>query len=122
MAKMNMGSPWGFDSDPFRERAVHPYRRRISILGQTFCFESNSLRMLKLVDEAYCKLPPHRLSPAQKPIALRLHLTSATYPLTTPFPPDMQMHGASGLLCGAMDAHNYAILNPPGRTGLVVAS
>src|SRR5471030_3341238 len=104
MAKMIPGTPQGFASDPFREHAIHPFRRRISILGQLFCFESNSRRMLQLVDAAYGRLPAHRLRPGSKPITLRLHLARSTHPSATPFPPDMQMHGAKGLLCGAMDA------------------
>jgi hypothetical protein len=122
MAKMIPGSPQGHASDPFRERAIHPFKRRIAILGQLFCFESNSCRLLKLVDAAYCGLPAHRLGQQSKRIYVRLHLTGATDRGSGPFPPDMRMHGARGLLCGAMNAQNYAVLSPPARTGLVVAS
>jgi hypothetical protein len=122
MAKMIPDLPQDFASDPFRERALHPFKRRVAVLGQLFCFESNSRRMLKLVDAAYGRLPAYRLRRKGKPINLRLHLSRSTYPSTKPFPPDMRMHGAMGLLCGAMDSTNYAVLNPEARTGLVVAS
>ena len=122
MGNTILSSPHGFDADPFRERVRHPFKRQFSLLGQVVRFESNSRRMLNLVDEAYRRLPPHRLRPARTPIALRLHLTETVRPKLVPFPPDMQMHGGGGLLCGAMDAQNYALLNPSAGTGLVVAS
>ncbi len=122
MGKTILSSPHSFDADPFRERVRHPFKRQFSILGQVVRFESNSRGMLDLVDEAYRRLPAHRLGPALSPIALRLHLTETVRPSFGPFPPDMQMHGGGGLLCGAMDAQNYALLNPSARTGLVVAS
>jgi hypothetical protein len=122
MGKTILSSPHSFDADPFRERVRHPFKRQFSILGQVFRFESNSPRMLDLADEAYRRLPAHRLRPVRTPIALRLHLTDTVRSNVAPFPPDMQMHGGRGLLCGAMDARNYALLNPSARTGLVVAS
>jgi len=109
-------------SDPFLERAAHGYRRRIIILGQEFRFESNSRRMLKLVDAAYAKLPKHRLGGQREPIQLRLHLTRSIQHIGAGFPADMQMHGALGLLCGTMDANNFAVLSPATSSGLVVAS
>ena len=122
MAKMIPGSPRGVASDPFRERTIHPFKRRISVLGQLFCFESNSRRVLKLVDAAYDGLPAHRLGSQSNRIYLRVHLTGSTGPIIGPFPPDMRMHGARGLLCGAMNSRNYALLNPAARTGLIVVS
>ncbi len=122
MAKMILSPPRPFEADPFQERVKHPFKRKFSILGQNIRFESNSRRLLKLVHQAYRRLPAHRLRSAPTTIALRLHLTDGTRSSATPFPPDMQMHGGSGLLCGAMDAQNFALLSPSTRTGLVVAS
>ena len=122
MAKVMSRSPQGSASDPFLERAAHPFKRRITILGQLFFMESNSPRLLRLVDAAYSGLPAHRLRAQSEPINLRLHLAPSARPDSTPFPPDMQMHGARGLLCGAMDSRNYAVLSPASRVGLVVVS
>jgi hypothetical protein len=122
MAKVVPVVPRSSLSDPFLERAAHRFKRRITILGQDFRFESNSRRMLKLVDAAYARLPKHRLRGQSEAIQLRLHLTRSARRGGTRLPADMQMHGALGLLCGTMDSHNFAALSPATRTGLVVAS
>ena len=109
-------------SDPFLERAAHRFKRRIIILGQDFRFESNSRRMLKLVDAAYAKLPKHRLRRQSEPIHLRLHLSRSVPRSGARLPADMRMHGALGILCGTMDSNNFAALSPATRSGLVVAS
>ncbi len=110
-------------SDPFLERIAHPFKRRVVILGQRFLFESNSRRLLRLVDVAYRGLPAHRLGMPRKAVMVRLHLAQSVCTAgAMSFPPQMRMHGAMGLLCGAMDAANYAVLDPAARTGLVVMS
>ena len=123
MAAIVYSGPAALDSDPFLERSAHPFKRRVVILGQRFVFESNSRRLLRLVDAAYRDLPMHRLGTPRQAIIVRLHLArSVGKSGAKSFPPPMRMHGARGLLCGAMDAENYAVLNPGARTGLVVVS
>ena len=64
MAKRKPGPAQQFASDPFQERVTDPLRRRYSLLGQPFCFESNSRPLLRLVDAAYAGLPAHHLNSA----------------------------------------------------------
>lgn len=108
-------------ADPFGERFRLPFSARKHILGGRFLFESDSVALLQLVEQAYGELPPHHLpGPAQDfRIELRLVARNA---VGASEPPPVQMRSGGGMLCGIMDACNYTILVPEQRKALVVAS
>src|ERR1017187_6681901 len=109
--------------DPFCERSPMAWRTRLQLLGPRFRFESNSRQLLRLVKVAYAGLPPHRFSPNAAPFRIRLRLVASNALRTTPEPPSLKtLSGPGGLLCGIMDAANFAVLSPNERSGLVVVS
>src|SRR5688572_11189956 len=91
-------------------------------LGGAFEFESNSRRLLRLVDVAYAGLPSHRLRRAAPRFRVALRLASGEVFPGSQEPPRVRMHGDAGLICGVMDAANFAVLSPGERRGLVVMS
>ncbi|HTV86722.1 MAG TPA: serine kinase [Dyella sp.] len=108
-------------ADPFGERLRLPFCTRKHILGGRFLFESDSVALLHVVEQAYGKLPAHQLpGPAQ---AFRIELRLATRDVASASePPPVQAHSGGGVLCGIMDASNYTVLMPEQRRALVVAS
>jgi len=109
--------------DPFCERSPMAWRTRLQLLGGRFHFESNSRQLLRLVKVAYAGLPRHRFSPNAAPFRIRLRLVASNALRTTPEPPSLKtLSGPGGLLCGIMDAANFAVLSPNERSGLVVVS
>ena len=100
-----------------------PWRTRLQLLGGRFHFESNSRQLLRLVDLAYAGLPRHRLGTDASPFRIRLRLAGRNTPRHTLEPPSLKSEsGPGGLICGIMDAANFAIVSPHERTGLVVVS
>jgi hypothetical protein len=110
------------EGDPFREASGRVLRERMHLLGGLFEFESNSRRLLGLVKAAYAGLPTHRLRSSVPQFHIRLQLASGRDFTTAREPPLMRMQAGPGLLCGVMDAANFAVLLPTERRGLVVAS
>ena len=110
------------EGDPFREVSGRVLRERMHLLGGLFEFESNSRRLLGLVEAAYAGLPTHRLRPAVPQIHIRLQLASGRNFTTAHELPLMRMQAGPGLLCGVMDNSNFAVLLPTERQGLVVVS
>jgi hypothetical protein len=109
--------------DPFHERSPMPCRARFQILGYRFDFESNSAQLLRLVSSAYADLPRHRLSPPAAPFRIRLWLADQDRLNAGKQPPALRTHSGPGeLLCGIMDAANFALLSPHERTALIVVS
>jgi hypothetical protein len=108
-------------ADPFREQSRQPFSARKQILGGRFLFESNSVALLHVVEQAYGGLPPHQLPvPAQEfRIELRLVLRGASNAIE---PPPVRTQSGAGMLCGVMDACNYTVLFPAQNRALVVAS
>lgn len=109
-------------SDPFNERARPLVRRRMTLLGARFEFQSDSARLLSLVNQAYARLPPHRLDRNPPLIRISLRLRTARKLDAAREPPQLQTQGGAGLLCGTVDADNFAALNPDDRSGLVAVS
>jgi hypothetical protein len=112
----------GPETDPFHETDGSVLRERQHVLGGRFEFESNSRRLLRLVEAAYSGLPTHRLGPATPRFQIRLQLASGPSLPAADEPPLVRMEAGAGLLCGVMDAANFAILSPAERRGLVVIS
>ena len=122
MPEKKTDSRHGPGADPFDERIAHPFRRRFRLLGRQFEFQSNSRRLLSLVDEAYRDLPAHVLEAGRSAFRIRLHSSAHASPGARAHPPPMRMQGGAGLLFGGMDAANFAVLDPAHRRGLVVVS
>ena len=111
-------------ADPFGERPSSMTRRRLQILGARFQFESESPRLLRLVDSAFAGLPRHRLSDSVPRLTVRLLLRSAKQPRPhrRGEPPPLHMISGAGMLGGATDASDFVMLSPRERAGLVVVS
>jgi hypothetical protein len=109
--------------DPFDERAALPQTRDLQLLGARFRFESNSTRLLRLVDQAFAGLPRHRLGAHSRPVRVRLLLTRPGAPgaVASGLPPLNTFAGA-GFLCGAIDAGNFVVIAPAQASALVVVS
>lgn len=108
-------------ADPFRERARQPFSARKQILGGSFLFESNSVALLQVVDQAYGGLPSHHLPVSAKEFRVELRLVSRNVSSAIE-PPPVQTQSGAGMLCGIMDACNYTVLMPEQNKALVVAS
>jgi len=105
--------------DPFQERSAARTRRRMQILGAQFDFESNSLRLLRLVDAAYSRLPQHRLGGPVPRLRVRLELTSSERARRAR-PPPLAMLSGAGFLCGATARSTFVVLSPGEGSALVV--
>lgn len=108
-------------ADPFGEHSGRSFSLRRSILGGSFLFESDCEALLRLVEAAYGGLPcaPLPLTAPNFRIELRLAPAQAAHPGE---PPPVRTWSGAGVLCGVMDAGNYAVLTPDRRRALVVAS
>jgi len=109
-------------ADPFGERSKMEARKRLQLLGARFQFESNSAKLLRLVDSAYAGLPQHRLSAMAPSLRVRLLLRSPQQSRIRNEPPALSMLSGGGFLGGATDTSNFVILSPSQRTALVVIS
>ncbi len=93
----------------------------MALLGARIRFESNDRRLLKLADEAFAGLPPHRLRPAAAPelrIALQAHGGRRAW--ATPGAPRRRrpaMQSGAGLLAGAPETSSFVALSPHTRVG-----
>lgn len=119
---MKPGSADDIESDPFGERVDCPFHARAEVLGGIFEFESNDLSLLQLAASVYEGLPAHSFSVEPSQFRIRFLLSSDAGPPTADEPPPVRLHSGGGLLCGTMDAANFAVLSPAQRTGLVVVS
>jgi hypothetical protein len=108
--------------DPFGERSARPHHRSLQLLGARFRFESNSSRLLQLVDQAFAGLPRHRLAATTPPLLVRLQLTARRQRTSSAPPPPLNTCAGAGLLCGAIDASNLVVISPGQRSALVVVS
>jgi hypothetical protein len=107
-------------ADPFGERTP-TLREHLQLLGARFQFQSNSRRLLQLVESAYGGLPRHRLSDAAPRLRVRLQLMSAG-PLRSRRrlePPPLAMVSGAGFLGGATHGSNFVVLSPQERSALV---
>lgn len=109
-------------ADPFGERSAAIVRKHFQLLGARFRFESNSRKLLGLVDAAYAGLPRHRLSAAVPRLRVRLLLTSGERAHRRSEPPPLAMLSGAGFLAGATDSSDFAVMSPRERSGLVVIS
>jgi hypothetical protein len=111
-------------ADPFGERSKIMARQQLQLLGARIQFESNSARLLRLVDSTYLGLPPHRLSAITPRLRVRLMLSPAERPRARrrSEPAPLSMLAGPGFLVGATDSSNFFVLSPRERTALVTLS
>jgi hypothetical protein len=111
-------------ADPFGERSRTMVRRELQLLGGRFRFESNSRRLLRLVETAFDGLPRHRLSATPPRLSVRLVLRSGRPPRARRRlePPPLGMFSGAGLLGGATDRSDFVVLSPEERSALIVIS
>ncbi|GLQ47132.1 hypothetical protein GCM10007862_21830 [Dyella lipolytica] len=121
MALTSSSATRDVSDDPFRERSRSPFSARKQILGGSFLFESNSVALLQVVDQAYGRLPPHRMPVPVTEFHIELRLVMRNASMANE-PPPVQTQSGAGMLCGIMDACNYTILMPEQNKALVVAS
>lgn len=112
----------GFRCDPFNEHDARRDVRRHHVLGADIQFESDSEALLALVGSAYGGVPPHRLDVDAPELLVELRLVRRDGGIQGNEPPPVRTHSGAGLLCGAMDACNYAMISPERRNALVVVS
>jgi hypothetical protein len=108
--------------DPFGEQSARPHHRSLQLLGALFRFESNSARLLQLVDQAFAGLPRHRLTGRSPRLLVRLLLTPRQHRTSAAPPPPLTTYAGPGFLCGAIDESNLAVISPAQRSALVVVS
>jgi hypothetical protein len=111
-------------ADPFGERSNIKVRQHLQLLGARIQFESNSSRLLRLVDSTYSGLPPHRLSAVAPRLRVRLMLGPSERPRarSRSEPPPLSMLSGPGYLVGATDSSSFVVLSPHERTALVALS
>jgi hypothetical protein len=109
-------------TDPFGERDARLHRRSLHLLGALVRFESNSARLLRLVDHAFAGLPRHRLSAQTPRLRVRLQLTAGRRRKSPSQPPPLRTFAGPGILCGAMDESNLAVISPTQRSALILVS
>jgi hypothetical protein len=117
-----MRPPVNQGTDPFGERSARSHHRSLQLLGARFRFESNSARLLHLVDQAFAGLPPHRLRARSPQLLLRLHLTPRRQHASRAPPPPLNTYAGPDCLCGVIDEANLAVISPAQGSALVVVS
>jgi hypothetical protein len=112
--------------DPFGERRRVAFRERLQLLGGRFDFETESVRLLRIVRLAYARLPPHELAEAAPRLRVRLVLTSSARPRrgrrAESEPPPVKALSGGGILCGATERASFVALTVPQGAALVVVS
>lgn len=109
-------------ADPFAEHVRTPYGVSAQVLGALFHFVSNSKALLAVVEAAFGGLPAQHLPLPAVEFRIELRLQPAPAETGDGEPPPVRTHSGGGLLCGVVDAHNYMVLQPRLRRGLVVVS
>ena len=111
-------------ADPFSERSGTMVSRELQLLGGRFRFESNSRRLLRLVETAFDGLPRHRLSAITPRLRVKLLLRSGRppHPHRRLEPPPLGMFSGAGLLGGATEQSDFVVLSPTERSAVIVIS
>ncbi len=111
--------------DPFGEHRPARYRESLQLLGGQFQFETDSLRLLRLVRLAYARLPSHRFSETVPRLRVRLMLTQSARSVlaarrTAREPAPVSTVAAGGILCGALQGATLATIVPQQRSALIL--
>lgn len=108
--------------DPFNERSGKGYRRRVTVLGSVFDIRSETVPLLRLVDEAYDGLPRPRPRSRLPRFELRLVFTPGSARFAGREPPPVRTQAGGGFICGTVDSGNFVALHPETRSGLIAMS
>lgn len=126
MSSKPAGKPHDISTDPFLERRRADLHEGFELLGGRFRFETDDSRLLRIVQHAYSRLPPHRFNAAAPRFLVRLALTSASLPRRSSRmgsePPAVRPLAGAGILCGVMDGASFVTLSPPQHSALVAVS
>lgn len=109
-------------ADPFGEHVPRRTTMVRHVLGSEIRFDSDNESLLALVQEAYGGLPEHRIFPEAPELQVELRLMKREGSIETAGPPPVRTQAGADLLCGVMDACNYAVVAPAQRRALIVAS
>jgi hypothetical protein len=109
-------------ADPFHEHSPKCFSLYKQILGGRFRFDSDNEALLGLVAATYGGLPEHRLPLNAPELQIELRLSARPVTANAVEPAPVMMQAGAGMLCGIMDASNYAIVAPAQYRALVVAS
>lgn len=91
------------------------------MLGCRVDFESDHRDLMQLAVHAFAGLPAHRLARAP-PLRVRLRLAASDSVWPRNGPPAPVLSGGAGILCGTIDARNFALVVPAAGAALVSAS
>ena len=112
--------------DPFGERTRAALHLRLQLLGGRFDFETDSVRLLRIVQRAYARLPPHRLVGRPPQLRVKLVLTPGkprqSARQAAAEPPPVRALATGGIVCGAVDGASFVTLAAQGRTALIVVA
>jgi hypothetical protein len=108
-------------ADPFGERRRPQLRERLQLLGGRFQFTTDSPQLLRIVRQAYSKLPAHAFDRVAPQFTVHLTLTDRHRTADANHePPRVLALSAAGLLCGAMETASFMAVAPSHRSALVV--
>ncbi|MEO8017937.1 MAG: serine kinase [Pseudomonadota bacterium] len=107
-------------ADPFFEYPASMHRVNHAVLGGRFTFESNSRKLLKLVDQAFGGLPAHRFGSPMPRFRMRLRLIPQPRPPRHGEPPAMQLVSGSDWLGAVAAGSGCVMISPATRAGLLV--
>jgi hypothetical protein len=109
--------------DPFGEHRHAAWRLRRQLLGAQFEFETDSRALLRIVQAAYARLPPHKITAPAPRLRVRLVLGPAPRKLGGAVePPAVLPHAGAGILCGALESATFATMSPELGSALIVVA
>ena len=108
--------------DPFQEKQPTPHRRHFFVLGAEFIVNSNELGLLELVDDAFGGLPEHKLASRIPRLTIDLILCEEQSSDIPDALPPLRLQSGAGIIVGAFDSKNYAVISVAQRCALISVS
>jgi hypothetical protein len=109
--------------DPFREHEPARLRARLHVMGGVFTVESGDAELLDLAVEAFGGMPKHRLERKSHHFTVQLVRTSHKKAWRNgAAPPPPVLSAGAGLLCAAVDAGTFAVVDVPMSRALICIS
>ena len=110
--------------DPFGERRGRGWLKTLRVLGCEVRFSCDDKQLFTLVKAAYGGLPAGatRGEAGGRPFAVEVRRAIDATPMRGAAPPPVRMSAGAGLLCGIVDAANYALIDFTQRRALVSIS
>jgi hypothetical protein len=110
-------------ADPFGERGTAAFRASAQVLGGEFNFEAGTRDLMRLVKQAFGRLPAHKLPGAGRPFKVKLVMSGArASPELPPQPPAVKPVGGSAILGGVVESGSFVAVTVTDREALVVVS